>query len=188
MIHQAARDMAIDRLGQAGWDGLVASNGFSSRDFIGLDTYSDAQTMALIDMIAERLEISRDAALFDFGRRWMDFASASFFGRTLRMAGSDLETFLGNLDRMHAGLKSNLPTARMPSFQVLTADCRYIEVLYVSERDGLVPFTHGLLTAVAERFGANPEIAIELRANGVVFRFDHKAACREDAARSEGVA
>lgn len=169
MIHQAARDMAVAHLGQAEWEALAASHSLSGHHFIGVDYYSDAETRALVELIAARLSLPIERALFEFGRFWIAFAGASAYGRALRMAGDDLESFIENLDRMHASIKSNMPLASLPSFRILESDQRTIHVLYLSEREGLAPFVHGILSAVAERFGESVNIAYAPRADGVVF-------------------
>ena len=169
MIHQAARDMAVAHLGEAEWEALATSHGLSGHHFIGVDYYSDADTRALVKLIARRLALPIDQALFEFGRFWIAFAGASAYGRALRMAGDDLESFIENLDRMHASIKSNMPLASLPSFRILESDQRTIHVLYVSAREGLAPFVHGILSAVAERFGETVIIDSTFHAHGVVF-------------------
>ena len=57
MIHQAARDMAVAHLGEAEWEALATSHGLSGHHFIGVDYYSDADTRALVKLIARRLAL-----------------------------------------------------------------------------------------------------------------------------------
>lgn len=169
MIHQAARAMALDRLGEAEWDALTCATGLSGKNFIGVDYYSDAETFALVKVIARRLDLPLNQAFFEFGRHWIEFVAVSAFARALRMAGDDLQSFLSNLDRMHASIKSNIPRASIPSFQVITASPEAIELCYRSEREGLAPFVHGILWAVARRFGETVEIAYAPSTGGVLF-------------------
>jgi hypothetical protein len=159
MIHQAARDLAIANIGDAEWRGLVQSEGLSERHFIGVEYYPDADTIRLVELISERLDWSMSDTLYRLGRYWIDFAGASAYGRALQMAGGDLETFISNLDRMHASIKSNMPKAQLPSFDVVASDADSIQVLYHSERSGLATFVAGILSAVAERFGEPVEIS-----------------------------
>lgn len=161
--------MAVAQLGEAAWETLAAGNALSSKHFIGVEYYSDAETLRIVSLISERLGFSMEQTLYEFGRHWVSFAGESAYGRMLQMAGNDLESFIDNLDRMHASIKSNMPRASLPSFQVLESDSRTIAVLYVSERDGLAPFVQGILSSVAERFGESVTIDYELRNNGVVF-------------------
>ena len=120
--------------------------------------------MRLVGLIADRLGLSMAETFYEFGRYWIDFAGASAYGRVLQMAGGDLETFISNLDRMHASIKSNMPLAALPGFEVVESSPAAIHVLYRSQREGLEPFVQGILSAVAERFGET--VRVTLRAAG----------------------
>lgn len=176
MIHQAARDLAISRLGKVEWTRLMAENGMTDRHFIGVEYYPDAETMRLVHLIAERLGCGLDETLVLFGRCWVDFAGASSFGRVLHMAGGGLESFIANLDRMHALIKSSMPRASLPGFEVVRSDAEAILVRYRSERTGLAPFVQGILAAVAERFGERVEVSYAEAPGGALFRLDRRAA------------
>lgn len=169
MIHQAARQMAIAELGEDQWESLAAASALSGQHFIGVDYYPDTETTALVRLICDRMNMPLEEALFIFGRYWIAFAAASHYGRVLRMAGDDLESFIENLDRMHASIKSNMPMASLPSFRVLESSKAAMQVLYVSERNGLAPFVQGILSAVAERFGESVTIDYGERPDGVLF-------------------
>ncbi|MBP7242606.1 heme NO-binding domain-containing protein [Amaricoccus sp.] len=169
MIHQAARDLAVAHLGEAEWERLVETSGLNGRHFIGFEYYSDAETMRIVGLIADRLGCSMAETFYLFGRTWIDFAGTSAYGRVLCMAGGDLETFISNLDRMHASIKSNMPKASLPGFEVVESRDGAIHVLYRSEREGLAPFVHGILSAVAERFGERVTIDYEARPGGALF-------------------
>lgn len=169
MIHQAARELAISELGHREWEALLAAEGLSGRHFIGVEYYSDDDTMRLVQVISDRLGRKMCETFHLFGRFWVDFAGASAYGRALQMAGRDLETFIANLDRMHASIKSNMPQAALPSFEVVESGPEEIHVIYRSERAGLAPFVQGILTAVAERLGEPVRVDYRLDAGGALF-------------------
>lgn len=169
MIHQAARDLAVAQLGEAEWEKLVEVGGLNGRHFIGFEYYSDAETMRLVTLISERLGRTMAETFYLFGRTWIDFAGASAYGRVLSMAGGDLDTFISNLDRMHASIKSNMPKASLPGFEVVESTPEAIHVLYRSEREGLAPFVQGILSAVAERFGENVTVRFVEQPGGALF-------------------
>ncbi len=169
MIHQALRDMAVREIGAAEWEGLLRRDGRDGQLFIGMEYYSDDVTMGLVHLVAERVDMPIDDFLRAFGRTWIDFAGASAYGRILDMAGSDFESFLESLDRMHSSIRSNMPRAEMPSFEVVAADDTSIEVLYRSNRSGLAPFVQGILAAAAERFGERVAIAYQPERDAVRF-------------------
>ena len=176
MIHQAARDMAVAQLGRAEWEALAASRALTAQHFIGVEYYSDADTLALLEMIAARLGVGRDRAFFELGRHWIGFVAASPYARMLRMAGDDLESFLDNLDRMHASIKSNMPRAQMPTFHVVQSRGGTIRVIYRSARSGLAPFVEGILSAVAERFREAVTITSTPTEDGIMFEIRRVAA------------
>ncbi|MGL4413151.1 heme NO-binding domain-containing protein [Roseinatronobacter monicus] len=169
MIHQALRDMAIQHMGDAGWAALLQDAGLKQPLFIGMDYYSDETTMTLICLIAERLNMPLDTALHEFGGVWIDFAGASEYGRILQMAGDDFVTFLESLDRMHASIRSNMPKAEMPSFELIAADTEQMQLRYRSTRNGLAPFVQGILQAVAIRFQESVIISFHLEDGGAFF-------------------
>lgn len=169
MIHQAARELTVSHIGEAEWERFCQSHGIYGAQFIGFEYYEDTVTLRLIDLVADRLGLERDVALVEFGRTWIRFASKSAFGRVLSLAGSDLETFLANLDRMHASIKSNMPQAEMPSFHLLEARPDVIRLLYRSSRSGLAPFVAGILSEVALRFGEQVSVTHAPNDLGVEF-------------------
>jgi hypothetical protein len=169
MIHQAAREMAVALIGRAEWDVFAEREGLGDHQFIGMAYYPDADTQRLVQVISDRLGLSTDEALFAFGRFWVEFAGNSSYARMLTLAGNDLEGFLDNLDRMHASIKSNMPRASMPSFQLVSRGPDALRILYRSERPGLARFVHGILTAVAERFGEHVRIDWAPSDDGVLF-------------------
>lgn len=176
MVHKAARDMAERRMGAEAWAALMADAGLSDEHFITAEQYPDAVTMGLVDAIGRRLGLDRDAALEAFGRHWIAYAGASAYGRVLAMAGDDLATFIDNLDRMHASIKSTMPRAAMPSFTLLASRGDGFDILYASERTGLTAFVRGILAAVAERFGETVDIADAPVPGGVSFTLTRRVA------------
>ncbi len=170
MIHQALRDMALREITEAEWSDLLRRGGHARPVCIGLEYYSDETTMALMDLVARRLDLPVEEFLQAFGRLWIDFAGASAYGRILDMAGDDFVSFLQSLDRMHSSIRSNMPRADMPSFEVVAADARAIRLRYRSSREGLAPFVQGILAAAAERF--DEKVTIRHAPEDGAVRFD----------------
>jgi hypothetical protein len=169
MIHKAARDMAIARLGQSEWEAMIGGCGMTGQHFITAEYYDDAMVLQLIDALGPRLGLEREDMLEEFGRHWIRYAGSSSYARLIAMAGDSFEAFVENLDRMHASIKSTMPLARMPHFSLLSADARQVRVLYESERSGLAAFVRGILLACAERFGEDVEMAERPAEDGIEF-------------------
>lgn len=169
MIHQALQDMATEHMTETEWTTLLRNAGHTQPLFIGMEYYSDDITMALIHLLADHLGLSMDEALQEFGRVWIDFAGASAYGRILRMAGDDLLSFLESLDRMHASIRSNMPLAEMPSFELIDADAQQMVLRYRSTRTGLAPLVQGILLATSARFGETVAVTYEPETRGALF-------------------
>jgi hypothetical protein len=161
--------MAIERLGHEAWDEVARRCRLNDQHLITAEYFDDAVTFDVIAALADRMGVDVDAALEAFGRHWISYAGASAFARVMTMAGGDIETFIENLDRMHASIKSTMPLARMPHFALVESTPERLEVLYDSERTGLGPFVRGILAAVAERFGERMEITQQATAEGMLF-------------------
>lgn len=169
MIHQALRDMALQHMDEADWQAMLQQGGLAKPMFIGMEYYPDTTTMSLIHLIAARLDLPLDEVLEQFGQVWIDFAGASAYGRILQMAGDDFVSFLENLDRMHASIRSNMPLAEMPSFELISVASNELNVKYRSRREGLAPFVQGILVAVAARFNETVRISYTPETGGAMF-------------------
>ncbi len=169
MIHQAVELMVIERFGEDCWREIRASAGLTSESFIGFDHYPDHDTMALLDAIPPHVRLPREEILFELGHYWVAYAGSSPYGHAISMAGDDLYSFFVHLDRMHIAIKSNLVDAKMPSFAVRGGPEGQFDLVYRSSRDGLQPFVHGLVYALARHLGENVDVTCEPFSHGAVF-------------------
>ena len=169
MIHRAARTMSIETFGEAAFNAMAAEAGFDESDFLSAQVYPDDRTFALVTAIARRAGLSVEDALRAFGRFWIDYADGSAYAPVMRMNGDTLAEFLSNLDRMHASIQRVMPETRMPSFEVLEAGPRRIDVLYCSQRTGLEPFVAGLMEGLMQRFGHEGTVAHAAAPEGTLF-------------------
>ena len=114
MIHQAARSLVLDLRGEAAWQEILSQSNLSEEHFISAQYYDDDLTYSLVGTISEYLGQDAPAVLEGFGNYWLKFAETTPYRSVLNMAGDDLETFLGNLDRMHSSIRSTMSRAVMP--------------------------------------------------------------------------
>jgi hypothetical protein len=178
MIHKAARELTISKIGEAAWAKLAADCEVGSEHFISGQHYSDDITFRLIGAIAEKLNVTVDELLVSFGRYWIKFAAQGAYAPALDMAGDDLETFLMNLDRMHSSIKATMPEAVLPSFSVSSSGEDSIDVAYRSPRKGLEPFVTGLLEGLLDRFGETGTITRKPSGAEVIFHINRVRASR----------
>ncbi len=176
MIHQAARQLATEKLGDDGWNRILDKSGMSTEHFISAQSYGDDVTNRLIAAIGEVAGIATGDLLEAFGRHWVVYAKSSTHAAMMNRAGADLVSFLGGLDRMHASIKTVMPDASMPSFTLVEADADQIVVIYRSERPGLEAFVHGILSGLLEHFGEKGEITSQPEQGAVTFRIARRHA------------
>ena len=169
MIHKAAREMALQEFGEAGWTAILASAGLNEEHFISAQTYPDDVTQRLIDAIIAHGDYDPDTLLEAFGRYWVHYAGGSRYAKLMDMAGSDLESFLANLDRMHDGVKASMPEAILPSFELVDVSPHRLKVAYRSTRSSLTLFVKGLLLALMDRFGESGTVTCEQQGDSVLF-------------------
>lgn len=169
MVHTAARSMVIETLGDDAWLSVLDEAQLSGEYFISGQNYSDDVTFALIAAISKVSSIEASELLRLFGQYWIQYAAKSSYGTMFRVGGEQLDTFLTNLNRMHASIHSTMPASRMPSFEVLRTETGRIDVLYTSDRTGLFPFVEGLLTGLMAHFGETGHVTHAATSEGDVF-------------------
>ena len=158
MIHRAARQMIRDSNDAEAWVRVLNATGLEDDAFISAQVYSDEVTFNLIGAISNELGTPVPDLLVQFGRYWVAFAASSPYSQILSLAGDDIATFIGNLDRTHASVKASMPGAVLPSFLLVRADERSLQVAYRSPRQGLEPFVLGLLQGLLEHFNEKGDV------------------------------
>lgn len=178
MIYRAAREFAIDRLGEPFWTGFAEANGLTEAAFITAQSYPDEVTFSVIAGLAEAAAMTQSELLEAFGVYWVDYARRGPHANMLGLGGKTLPAFLGNLNRMHASLAMAMPGSRMPSFFVLSSTNERLRVNYVSSRKGLEPFVRGLLEGLCAMFATEADVIFDPEApeTGAVFEIRYRAA------------
>jgi len=169
MIHAAARQLTLDRFGPEAWERIRARSGLTDMHFISGETYPDEATSALLNEIVAECGIPVDGLLRAFGAYWITYVTLSTFAAAFEATGRDFVSFIEGLDRLHRGVRTAMPRADMPKFEVLESAAGCVDVLYVSNRTGLEPFVEGLLHGLLRRFNEQGEISWRATPDGVVF-------------------
>jgi len=159
MIHKAARSYAIEQLGEAFWDAFARQHGLTDADFVIGENYPDEVTLGVVAALAEVMKTPLEDFLEAFGRHWIAFARTGAYANMMAVAGADLPAFIGNLNRMHAGLAAAMPGSQMPQFFVLDDTPQALQLRYVSQRQGLEPFVVGLLRGLCAMFAVEADVA-----------------------------
>ena len=152
MVNNAFRRYVIDRQGEPAWNEIVEQAGLETAEFGTMLAYDDSVTLSIVGTMVTLSGRDPAELLRDVGKFWVGFAKSTPFAGLLAMAGRDFETSVGNLDDMHAKIKSSLPEIRPPSFDCLRREDGLLEITYRSEREGLFPFVEGILEGLAADF------------------------------------
>lgn len=157
MINRAVEGLLVREHGEATWAAVKARAGLDIDHFARVAYYDDTVTYGLVGAASEVLGQSADAILRAVGRYWVRYVAEEGYGGMLALAGDDLRTFLGHLDRMHAQIQLGHPQLRPPSFRVSEAGAAVV-LHYHSEREGLGAMVVGLVEGLAERFDESVEV------------------------------
>lgn len=158
VINKSLRDMVVEQFGEAKWSEVLQRSGVPDDSFLAMQSYDDDITYSLAQACADEMEIDLSDALRAFGVHWVENTVAKQYETLMRAAGSDMLSFLGNLNNLHDRISSTFLNYRPPSFEIKKDGGEQVEILYLSERVGLTPFVEGLLHGLAARF--NQEMAI----------------------------
>ncbi len=175
LVHQAARDMAIETLGDDVWSAILRRSGLNDMHFIGADRYGDEITQTLIHAISETACIDPESLLRDFGRHWIRFVGKGAYGSIMSQFGDSFEEFVNNLDTLHSRIQTSMPGAAMPSFELIDRAPGHLRVVYRSHRQGFEAFVEGLLHGLLERFGDTGDIHHRATDDGVVFEISRSS-------------
>ncbi|MEM7219556.1 MAG: heme NO-binding domain-containing protein [Pseudomonadota bacterium] len=157
-MNKAIRDLVIAERGEQQWDTIASAAG-SDPDFIGMQTYDDAVTYALVGKASEILEVPAAELLRLFGRYWIRYTADEGYGSLLQLFGATMEEFLDNLGNdLHARVALTMPELRPPEFRTERLAADRWQVHYLSERPGLAPMVLGLLEGLAQRFDREVEV------------------------------
>lgn len=157
LINEAMRRHVVENAGPAAWSS-IAARAETSQTFAALHYYDDSVTYALVGAASEVLDAPAEDLLRGFGHYWSTRVGPESYSDILGATGTDMASVLRNLDEMHARLQSLYPELRPPSFDVIDGDGGELDVLYRSERAGLVPFVVGLLEGLGDLYGTPVDV------------------------------
>lgn len=174
LIHKAIRDYIRMTHGDASWELVQARAGVDESAFVSLQGYSDEITVGLLASASEELGEPLPALLHEFGRYWVLHTARLEYGPLFQFAGTDLLSFLKNLNAMHEQVAISFSNLQQPSFALESREDGTLALHYESIREGLAPFVLGLIDGLSEHFKERVEVElIEAKADGAdhdVFR------------------
>ena len=162
LVNKAIEDLVVSLAGQETWLEIVRRADVDVVTFVSLDSYTDEVTFALVGAASEVLGRPAEAILESFGEHWVRYTGREGYGHLMKAYGSDVQSFLRNLDAMHARVALTMPDLRPPSFRIEEDGTDGFLVHYHSTRSGLAPMVTGLLRGVGALF--DQQVDVERRA------------------------
>jgi hypothetical protein len=153
LVNKAIEDLAISVAGEQTWLEIVRRAGLEMITFVSLDGYDDDVTYRLVAAASEVLGLPPEEVLERFGEHWVRYTGREGYGHLMSAYGTDVATFLHNLDAMHARVTLIMPDLKPPSFEIVQDGTDRFLVHYHSTRVGLGPMVTGLLRGVGLLFG-----------------------------------
>lgn len=145
--------MVTQRVSAKAWLDIEQQLGLGAADFITARVYADEQTIALASACATKLDLDLSEFFEQFGEFWVGFAVAGPYRGVMQATGRTLPEFLANLDNMHVTVRSAMPDAQTPFFDLVEQNDDQLLVRYRSDRQGLEPLVKGLLVGLIAYFG-----------------------------------
>ncbi|CAG5118882.1 unnamed protein product [Candidula unifasciata] len=117
--------------------------------FLMFTRYEDTSTFNLVGAVSETLGVPVEAVLEIFGEFFFDYCLRHGYDKMLRTLGSDIKSFIQNLDSLHSLLALSYKGISAPSFRCEDGLNGELILHYYSGRPGLYPIVKGVLKAVA---------------------------------------
>ena len=152
LVNKAIKDLIVDNHGVEKWNEICVLSDFYDFEFMGFNTYPDQLTFELVKNASKVLNTDSSVLLEAFGEYWILYTANEGYGELLDITGSTLPDFLGNLDMLHNHISNVMPKLIAPHFSTRNETSNSVELIYRSERLGLIPMLHGLIKGLGKRF------------------------------------
>ncbi len=167
LINISIKKLIIGNFGSEKWAEVVSSAELEDDLFISNKTYDDKITYQLISAAAKVLKTPPEQILKEFGRYWVLEVAPKGYGKLLDAGGKTFQEFMLNLPNFHSRIMLIYPQVKPPHFEVSAIDTKTLQLMYGSDREGLLPFVLGLIDGLATRFSVKVAIDYKGSANPV---------------------
>ena len=146
------QELVVAQAGAEAWRNVLRRGGYNPHMiFVTSADIDDLQALTLIEGTCAELGITSEQAGDAFGDHWIRVYAprlyASYFAKHTRS-----ETFLTDLNQMHARLTQAMPGARPPVFQFSWVEPRVLRMDYQSHRS-LIDVAVGMTRALGKHYG-----------------------------------
>lgn len=147
IIFASLHDYARARLGTA-----VTNEIFENRFFSMSQTHPDEDFVALLTRAADRLDLTGEELLFDFGVFTSEQTFANLYPAFFAIAGNTHTFLLTVEDRIHELVRATVPNATPPALRVTANNDGTLEIVYGSPRR-LCRLLEGLVVGTGRHYG-----------------------------------
>ena len=158
IVNKALKGMILSEHGEALWQRILTAAGIEDQVFISSETYPDSLTYHLVGVTCEMLEKPANEVLESFGFYWATHTATVEYPELMETGGRSLEAFLRNLPNFHTQIVLMLPRLEPPDFRCEEVDPSCLRMQYYSKREGLAPFTLGILRGLVTVFKSTAEV------------------------------
>ena len=150
IVNKAIEELVIQIGGEELWTTVCLEAGIEPFTFVAQEVYDDAVTYDLVAAVSKVTGKTQHEILVAFGDHWSRYTGNQGYGQLYKLLGSDYQSFLMNLPRLHDHLAFIFPDLQMPHFETELINERIVKVCYRSERVGLSAMVFGLLEGMAK--------------------------------------
>lgn len=165
IIHTELKDYVVSKLGEAGWDSLVAEAGLESKTYFPSETYPDEEVRAIVSAASRVTGAAEQDILQDFGT----FLAPTLLTVYKPFVNPEWRTLdlLENTEQMiHKVVRRKNPGALPPELRVGRMSEGEVIITYTSRRR-MCSVAKGIAAGVARHYGETVSITeVECMHNG----------------------
>jgi hypothetical protein len=154
LVNRAIQCFVQDTYGAGVWRDVAAGADLGFTDFEAMLQYEPAQTDAVLDAIAHRLDKPRDMVLEDIGTYLVSHPNLTGLRRLLRFGGVCFVEFLHSLDDMRGRARLAVPDLDLPRLQLHEHGPARFSLSCGGDLPGFGLVMLGVLRAMADDYGA----------------------------------
>lgn len=152
LINNALKKMIQTSYGDEVWKEILDQSGVGEDAFVSMQNYDDGLTYDLVGASSKVLNASPEQCLELFGDYWVSVTAKEAYGMLMDATGTDLLSFLENINQLHDRITSTF-VGYIPPYFELDRENSVVCLRYESKREGLTPFVLGILKGLSKNFG-----------------------------------
>jgi Haem-NO-binding len=165
LVNRSIEDLIVSRFGDSTWEKIRLASGVEEEVFLSNESYPDSVTYQLVGAASQVLGMPAAQILEAFGEHWVLKTARESYGAMLDLCGRNLPDFLRNLPNLHSRVILLFPKLQPPRFTVSDATPTSLVLHHQTHREGLAPFTVGLIKGLGKHFNT-PVTVTQVGARG----------------------